>query len=192
MNGKLRVLHAILHIIEKISLIFGYISGGFAFLMMVIIGYDVLMRHIFDDPTIWADEVSCYLLVGITFLGATYALLAGTHIKVDLLTGRLSERARRWLDWVMTIVSLFFLIVLTWKSIKLVIINFTGGYRAPTNLATPLYVPQLVVALGLAVFCLQILILLIRQSKELLGRSTIMSLDPQNHGKQRDRPTCAR
>jgi len=163
MKEKWRILPGILRTIEKISLIFGYISGGFAFLMMVIIGYDVLMRHIFDDPTIWADEVSCYLLVGITFLGAAYTLSMDAHVRIETFTDRLSPKAQRYLEFITDVLSMAFLVLFTRQAYWLVKDSWVSVKISATLLRTPLYLPQLLFAIGLTWFSLQMLVHILRR-----------------------------
>jgi len=154
----------LLSLIDKVSVIFGYISGGFVFLMMVIIGYDVVMRHIFNDPTIWADEVSCYLLVGVTFLGAAYTLTMGGHIHVETLVVRLNPKTRQRLEFVTAVLSLAFLVVLTRQNYWLVKDSFVSTKISATLLRTPLYIPQLLIAVGLTWLCLQLLVHILRHN----------------------------
>lgn len=163
MNGSWRPLNSILFVIEKISLIFGYISGGFVFLMMVIISYDVLMRHFFDNPTIWADEVSCYLLVGITFLGAAYTLIMDAHVRVETFTDMLGPKAQRYLEFITDILSLAFLIIFTRQAYWLVKDSLVSTQISATLLRTPLYLPQLLFAIGLTWFSLQMLVHILRR-----------------------------
>lgn len=43
-------------------------------------------------------EVQWYLFAGIVMLGASYTLFRNEHVRVDLLYGNMSERARLWVD----------------------------------------------------------------------------------------------
>jgi TRAP-type mannitol/chloroaromatic compound transport system permease small subunit len=43
-------------------------------------------------------EVQWYLFAGIVMLGASYTLLRNEHVRVDLVFGNLSPRARLWVD----------------------------------------------------------------------------------------------
>lgn len=61
-----------------------------------LIGWAVIMRYGFNAAPIWVDEVVGFLLVAIVMLAAAQTLRRGEHIGVDLLTDRLSARARRW------------------------------------------------------------------------------------------------
>ncbi|MGQ9367528.1 TRAP transporter small permease subunit [Azospirillum sp. ST 5-10] len=58
------------------------------------IGYEVFSRYVMGAPTIWAFELG-YMLTGANFLlGAPLVLRMDGHIRVDVLYGRYSERAR--------------------------------------------------------------------------------------------------
>jgi TRAP-type C4-dicarboxylate transport system permease small subunit len=54
---------------------------GMAILMTV----GALLRYVFNSPLAFADEVSGYLLLGITFLGLSYAQKGGAHIRIDTI-----------------------------------------------------------------------------------------------------------
>ena len=52
--------------------------------------FEVVSRYVFNEPTVWATEYSTYLLLGMTFVGLAYAQKHGSHIRVELLVGRLA------------------------------------------------------------------------------------------------------
>ena len=143
--------------IEKVSMSLGYFSGVLALLMVACIVYDVVMRHIFNDPTIWADEVSCYLLVGITFLGGAYTLVVNGHIRVETFVERLPDKMRDWVEFAGDILGFGFLIIFGVYAFELAWDSFRDVNLASTLLRTPLYIPQLSLAIGLAWLCFQML-----------------------------------
>ena len=149
--------------IEKISLYLGYLSGFLVFLMMAIIVLDVVKRHIFSSPTIWADEVSCYLLVGISFLGASYTLLQDGHIRVEAVIRKFNPRIRWYVELVIDFFSLAFLIFFSWQAFKFVIHSYSTDWISSTLLRTPLYIPQTFFAVGLLWFVLQLMVKILRR-----------------------------
>jgi TRAP-type mannitol/chloroaromatic compound transport system permease small subunit len=69
--------------------------------------FEVVMRYIFNMPTIWVHEAS-YLLLGMQYLLAgSFALLHGAHVRVDVLYNLLPERGRVGMD---IFTSMFFFI----------------------------------------------------------------------------------
>ncbi len=66
-------------------------------LMFVVVG-EVIMRYVFNAPSMWAFELSSIVLMYITFLGAGYCLLHGGHVKVDIVSARLPPRTKAIMD----------------------------------------------------------------------------------------------
>lgn len=62
----------------------------------------------------WTEEIARFLLVWLTFLGATLALAEKRHIAVTLLTDRLPSALRRVAAIVGLVAMTTFLIALTW------------------------------------------------------------------------------
>ena len=58
----------------------------------------VLVRALFDVPVVWVPEIVGYLMVVLVFLALGEAMLAGSHIRIDLLVGRLPRRPREVLE----------------------------------------------------------------------------------------------
>lgn len=69
--------------------------------------FEVVMRYIFNMPTIWVHEAS-FLLLGMQYLLAgAFAMLHGAHVRVDVLYNLLPERGRVGMD---IFTSMFFFI----------------------------------------------------------------------------------
>ncbi len=69
--------------------------------------YEVIMRYVFNMPTIWVHEAS-YLLFGMQYLLAgAYTLLHGGHVRVDVIYDKLPRRGQVGLD---IITAIFFFI----------------------------------------------------------------------------------
>ncbi|NVK43714.1 MAG: TRAP transporter small permease subunit [Oceanospirillaceae bacterium] len=69
--------------------------------------FEVVMRYLFNMPTIWVHEAS-YLLLGMQYLMAGgFALLHGAHVRVDVMYNFLPERGRVGMD---IFTSMFFFI----------------------------------------------------------------------------------
>lgn len=60
--------------------------------------YEVIMRYVFNMPTIWVHEAA-FLLLGMQYLMAGgFALLHGAHVRVDVVYNYLPERGRVGMD----------------------------------------------------------------------------------------------
>jgi TRAP-type mannitol/chloroaromatic compound transport system permease small subunit len=84
--------------------------------LIVTITFDVFMRYLFNAPTNWSYELSYMLGTALIALGLPYVHLNGSHIRVDIIYSRLSQRSRLLLDVILTVL-LFFPLVFMWTKV---------------------------------------------------------------------------
>lgn len=78
--------------------------------------FEVVMRYLFNMPTIWVHEAS-YLLLGMQYLMAGgFALLHGAHVRVDVMYNFLPERGRVGMDIFTSMFFFIFALALTGTS----------------------------------------------------------------------------
>tara|TARA_R110002167_G_scaffold29013_9_gene97007 strand:- start:351 stop:1052 length:702 start_codon:yes stop_codon:yes gene_type:complete len=75
--------------------------------------YEVIMRYVFNMPTIWVHEAS-FLLLGMQYLLAGgFALLHGAHVRVDVVYNYLPERGRVGMDIFTSMFFFTFMLAMT-------------------------------------------------------------------------------
>lgn len=57
--------------------------------MLVLVAANVFLRYVLGHPLMWADEVSCFALIGITFLSIPYLFSRGEHVALTLVRNRM-------------------------------------------------------------------------------------------------------
>lgn len=82
-----------------------------AAIMVVLVVTNVFCRYVLNFSLVWAEEISQYLMVWVTFVGAGLALRQGRHVAVEMLQDKLSPAGRRSLRWGVLLGSLAFLLV---------------------------------------------------------------------------------
>lgn len=124
--------------------------------------YDVFMRYVFNRPSIWITEVTTYLLLYMTFLGTSYALQQGTHIKVTFLSDLFNIRVQRVITLITSFFALAFCLVLLWQTGKMTWLSMVRHWTSPTMLSIPLIYVYSGMVFGssmlLLTFALQILL----------------------------------
>lgn len=145
-------------IISLVSDVLGHVSAVAVLAMMILIVQHVVMRYVFDRPDIFTDIMSAYLQVAIVFLGSAYTLKAGGHIRISMVPDKLPAGARRLVETLTNILGCVFLGVFAWEGWVLVWTSFTTDQRDFTLLQTPIYLPQIVIPLGLTAFFLQFVV----------------------------------
>ena len=100
---------------------------------VVISGLNAVIRKAFDYSSNAWLEIQWYLFAGVFLLGAGYTLLHNEHVRIDVLSGRLSPRGRNWID-VLGIV--FFLFPFVFEVVRLslpVVINAIVSGEVSSN-----------------------------------------------------------
>lgn len=86
-------------------------TGRFAsyliMVLVVVVCYDVLMRYLFNKPTVWAFDAALHLYSIAFLVGGAWVLKMKAHIKVDVLYNLFPPRARAMIN-LMFYVFLFF------------------------------------------------------------------------------------
>ena len=63
---------------DKIVKYSGYLASALFIMIGFIVSYEVIMRYIFNSPTIWVNEISRFLQIWATYLALTYTCLLYT------------------------------------------------------------------------------------------------------------------
>lgn len=84
---------------KKIFLVFSRLTNIILALclatMSILIFGNVVLRYVFDSGITWSEEVSRFLFIWMTFLGAIVALKDNDHLGVDMLLQKLPLTGKR-------------------------------------------------------------------------------------------------
>jgi TRAP-type C4-dicarboxylate transport system permease small subunit len=125
--------------------------------MLVVVGVDILTRSLFNFSFEISDELGGYLLVVIAFVSLPVCQTSDSFHRVELVQSRLSPFGRAVSQVIFDLLSLTFCALLLWQLARFEISSFRFGDRAPTYLATPLWIPQAAMLLGAAAVCFSML-----------------------------------
>jgi TRAP-type mannitol/chloroaromatic compound transport system permease small subunit len=93
-----------------------YVVGRFAMYLFIPLGlillYATASRVFAGVPINWAIEMAQFVLSAYYLLGGAYATQLDAHVRMDLLYGRLSPRARAITDGITILFVIFYLVVL--------------------------------------------------------------------------------
>ena len=152
-----------------LSEIAGYLSALALILATLAMMHGVLTRYLFGRPTVWQTEVSIYLLVFVTFVGAAYGLKHHAHVGVDLLVERLPLRAQLVTRVVTAVLALGVVVVVIWTSYGTWWEAVEGGFTSPTALRAPLSLVYGILPLGMLLVAFQYIAFVIEGIEGLLG-----------------------
>jgi len=124
------------------------LTGTLAMVMLGICG------RLFDFQVRGTDAYAGYFMAGSGFLALAHTLARGEHIRVNLVLEHAGKKGRRVLErWslaaaaVLATAFAYFSVRLTWQSYVLHDIS-------TSNDATPLWLPQLAMAVGTVIFAI--------------------------------------
>ena len=80
--------------------------------MAVIVAAEVFCRYLLNHSLFWSEELARYILVWLTFLGATAAYWRKAHPGIDLLSSLMGPRLRRVNAIIVHLVSLCLFLVM--------------------------------------------------------------------------------
>lgn len=143
----------LIHVIESIANIGGYLSGWLVPLMMLLILYEVIMRYIVHRPPIIADEFSAYMLVTLCFLGMAYTWKERGHVRITALVSRLPARIASWIRLGTLVLALVIGIMMSQAIYAYLVYSFKYHMRSATHLLTPLQGPQMTMLIGFILLC---------------------------------------
>lgn len=103
------------------------------------------------------DAYAGYSVAAALFLALPETLRHGDHIRVELLLQRASPGVRRFFEGWCLVAGAAVSITIAWFAARLVWVSYTVGDVSPAADATPLWIPQLSMALGTAGFAISML-----------------------------------
>ena len=147
----------ILAIIDNISIWSGRIFRWSALVLSVVVLFEVIARYVFNSPTIWAFDSAMFTYSVLYLMGGAYVTWEGTHIRVDLLYMRCSERVKAILDAIFLIVFFFpYVFVMTWWGYKATVWSYRAAEISNTSQwGEPIYLWKFLIPLGFFLMLLQ-------------------------------------
>lgn len=103
------------------------------------------------------DDYAGYAMAACGFLALAYTFKHGEHIRVTLLIDRISGAFARILQWLALLAGTLVSAALAWYSVRLAWQSHAFGDISQGVDATPLWMPQLALAIGATVFFIAML-----------------------------------
>ena len=176
MNAMLALSRAIDAITERV----GRVVYWLVLIVVLISAANAIVRKLFNYSSNAYLEIQWYLFSVIFLFGAGYTLLRNVHVRIDIISGRLSARAQNWIDVVGIVLFLWPMsFVIMWLSWPL-FVDSLARHEVSSNAGGLLIWPaRLMMPIGFALLIMQSVSELIKRIAFLRGRIP----DPlQKHG----------
>lgn len=144
---------------QKKPMQFDLLLSGIALLLMVLVVFVGVIFRIAGSPLIWTEEIARWMLVWITFAGASYCFQHGGLISVDYFVRKLfPAKAQKVINIIAMSLMTGFFMVLLYSSCKYAMLTIYKAQVYPVTL-----VPTALIVLALIVGSILTTIFSIRQ-----------------------------
>lgn len=108
-------------IIDKLFKGIDYLTGILTGCMVLFVFLNVVLRMIFNSGLTWSEEVSRYLFVFVTYIGAISAMHSNGHFGVDTLVTRVKPKLQLTFYLISQVIIAILMSILIHGSLKMVI-----------------------------------------------------------------------
>lgn len=142
-------------VVDYLSTRFGRIAMLLIFLMIGTLLLDAVTRNVLKIPLFWCVELAQFTLAAYYIMGGAYSMQLETHVRMDLVYDRLSERNKARMDSFTAIFLVIYLVVLLIGSISSTIYSIETNQRL-FSMWNPSVVPiKVIMVLGILLMLLQ-------------------------------------
>ena len=129
-------------ILERLSLSLNswveYLLFGLGLTMTLVVAVQVFFRYVLNQSLFWSEELARFLLVWLSFLGASVAYRRKAHPGVDVLSSRMPDSLRKMFAVIVHSVSLIFFFVM-------ILYGCRFAYFVRLQISPALYVPKWII-----------------------------------------------
>ena len=136
----------------------GYLASALFIAIGFIVSYEVIMRYLFNSPTIWVNEVSRFLQIWATYLALTYSFHKQDFIRITVIYDRLNENGKKILDFISFIFILIFSSFVVYFGWLIAYDSLKVGRTSSTILDVPSFLTELAIPLCFAFLVLRVIL----------------------------------
>lgn len=164
------MLNPIINTIDALTDWQGKISSFVIYPLVGIVLYEVLMRYAFNAPTVWGFEATGFAY-GVHFmLGLSFMERYGGHVRVDIISSRLPERAQAALG-TLTYGVIFVPVysIMTWAAFRYAYTATVTNELNSTSWAPPIWPFKIIMAVCFLLLTLQGVATMLKHIQTLVG-----------------------
>ena len=161
---------AVSRLIDAVSQFVGKLSEYMVLLCCLISAGNALVRYSFNYSSNGWLEIQWYLFAFVVVLGASHTLRMNEHVRVDLIYGSVSEKARIWIDIIgLSIFLIPACIFLTWLCWPFFLLSWQQGEVSANAGGLIRWPAKLILFLGFGLLTFQGVSELIKRTAALTG-----------------------
>ncbi len=143
--------------VSRVAWLGAIVSALVMMAMVCLILVEIVLRSVFHSSTYVLDEFVGYGVATMTFLALARTLERGAHIRVGLLRNSAPRGMSRIMELGAVLVALATSLGVGWYIGRSVLRNYRRGAVSETIAEVPLWIPECMVLVGLALLCLSLI-----------------------------------
>ncbi|MEQ9691311.1 MAG: TRAP transporter small permease subunit [Bauldia litoralis] len=164
-------IRAFVRFVDAMNRVVGLIAMYLIFALVAVLLYSSVTKT-FAMPPLWTLEMAQFVMVAYFLLGGGYSMQmdSNSHVRMDLLYGRWSPRARATVDSVTILFLLFYLGVLLYGGIRSTSYALQYGEESYSAWAPPMAPIKIVMTIGIFLMLLQAIATFFKNVAEARGK----------------------
>jgi TRAP-type C4-dicarboxylate transport system permease small subunit len=126
-----------------------YLAAMLIYAIVPVMLMEVVMRYLFNSPTVWGMELAVLLFGPYFLLGGPYVLHLKGHVAMDIVRQRLSPSADRMVELINLPIIIIFAGILLWYSVPLASTSWAYGETSFSAWNPPIWWTKAAVPLAL-------------------------------------------
>ena len=147
-----------MEIYNKVIKYSGYLASALFISIGFIVSYEVIMRYLFNSPTVWVNEISRFLQIWATYLALTYSFHKKEFIRITVIYDKLNDTGKRFLD--LSCFVLYFGWLIAYDSLKV-------GRTSSTILDVPSFLTEFAIPLCFGFLVIRVFLEIINYFRDL-------------------------
>jgi TRAP-type C4-dicarboxylate transport system permease small subunit len=125
--------------------------------MVILVFAQVVMRYVFSYSLSWSEELSRYVFLWLSWVGASYAVKEGSHFRVEMFANLMKGKHRRRFEIAILVVWFIFSFFLTLIGTQLVLF-LLDTHQVSAAMRMPMAVPYASVPVSCLLMCARLVI----------------------------------
>lgn len=156
-----------------------YFTGILTGLMVVFVFLNVVLRICFNSGLTWSEELSRYLFVFVTYIGAISAMRANGHMIVDMLISKMNAKVQMIMYVTSQTLIAILMAILVHGSFKMVVQNTASRTAALGISYALLYSAGIITGVSIAIIAVTNIVYAVTHPDEIKKIATVITDDDE-------------
>lgn len=165
-----KAIRAYVRYVDAVNRVVGHFAMYLVFGLMGVLLYSSISKNFFV-PSLWTLEMAQFAMVAYYLLGGGYTMQTDSHVRMDLLYGRWSEKTKAKVDAVTILFLIFFLVLLLYGAISSTEYALKYGETSYSAWAPRMAPIKIVMVIGILLMLLQAIATFFKDFARAIGKT---------------------